>query len=138
MVADCACDFCISPRSALIRTPKATDAITIAIVDRMRFIDEFMVIGFPPRASRNDDCAFVLGNQRACIAGAIGPTAQTPSHDMTNIRSGSSASRTVYAGRHIFVEDAKSPAESGAGGNREIVSGGAVRPRGAGRRSGDR
>ena len=34
----CAIVFGMRPRSALIRTPNVTDAITIAMVDNMRFI----------------------------------------------------------------------------------------------------
>src|SRR4051812_11778906 len=105
MVADCACDFCISPRSALTRTPKATDAITIAIVERMRFIDGFILIGFPPR----------LRGSSACASPVPPGVCAAPLHDMTNIESGSSASRRSYAARHIFVENEKAPRRRGRG-----------------------
>ena len=39
---DCAFDFFISPRSALRTTPNATDAMTIAMVDKIRLVDEFI------------------------------------------------------------------------------------------------
>src|SRR5207302_367758 len=42
----CAIVFGMRPRSALIRTPKVTDAITIAMVDNMRFIFIDWFIGF--------------------------------------------------------------------------------------------
>ena len=35
----CALDFCIRPRSALMRTPNPTDAMMIATIDRMRLLD---------------------------------------------------------------------------------------------------
>ncbi len=35
----CACDGRIIPKSALISTPKATEAMTIAMVDNKRFTD---------------------------------------------------------------------------------------------------
>src|SRR5436853_3542740 len=39
---DCAFELFIIPRSALSTTPKATEAMMIAIVDRMRLVDEFI------------------------------------------------------------------------------------------------
>src|SRR5438876_4348086 len=42
--ADCAFDFRISPRSALTTMPNTTDAMTIATVDKMRFVREFIVV----------------------------------------------------------------------------------------------
>jgi hypothetical protein len=39
---DCAFEVRISPRSALMRIPNATDAMTIAIVERMRLVDAFI------------------------------------------------------------------------------------------------
>src|SRR5581483_11879866 len=45
--ADCAFDFRIRPRSALMTTPKTTDAMTIAIVDRMRLVREFINVAAP-------------------------------------------------------------------------------------------
>ena len=47
MAAVCAFDFCIRPRSALTMTPNATEATMIAIVDRMRFVDEFISVEAP-------------------------------------------------------------------------------------------
>src|SRR6266480_3098648 len=44
MGADCAFDLRIRPRSALMTTPKTTDAMAIATVDRIRLVREF--IGF--------------------------------------------------------------------------------------------
>ena len=40
---DCAFDFRIRPRSALTTMPNATDAMTIARVDKMRFVVEFII-----------------------------------------------------------------------------------------------
>src|SRR4051812_43038513 len=37
-VAVCACDCCMNPRSAVMSTPNATDAITIAMVDNILFV----------------------------------------------------------------------------------------------------
>src|SRR5438874_13787306 len=37
-----ACDWRMKPRSALIAMPNAIEAIAIAIVERMRLVDEFM------------------------------------------------------------------------------------------------
>src|SRR5256885_4438972 len=39
---DCAFEFFIMPRSALSTMPKATDAMMMAIVDKMRLVDEFI------------------------------------------------------------------------------------------------
>src|SRR2546423_13558394 len=44
MGVDCAFDLRIRPRSALMTTPNTTEAMTIATVDRMRLVREF--IGF--------------------------------------------------------------------------------------------
>ena len=47
MGLDCACDLRITPRSALMITPKATEAMTIAIMERMRLLREFMGLDAP-------------------------------------------------------------------------------------------
>ena len=47
MAADWACDGRIMPRSALMRTPNATEAMMIAIVDRMRLVVGFMTVAAP-------------------------------------------------------------------------------------------
>src|SRR3954447_3503627 len=44
---DCAFEVRIRPRSALMTTPNATEAMMIAIVDRMRLVDEFITVGAP-------------------------------------------------------------------------------------------
>ena len=51
-VAVWAWDCRINPRSAVRTTPKATDAMMIASVDRMRFVDEFMTSLAPLTAFR--------------------------------------------------------------------------------------
>src|SRR6266581_1290740 len=47
MGGDCAFDFLISPRSALTTMPNATDAITIAMVDKKRLVRGFIVFDTP-------------------------------------------------------------------------------------------
>src|SRR3954447_4870678 len=44
---DCACEGRIRPRSALMTTPNATEAMMIAIVDRMRLVVGFMTVEAP-------------------------------------------------------------------------------------------
>src|SRR5438105_10518571 len=41
--ADCAFDFRIRPRSALMTMPNATDAMMIAMVDKIRLVRGFMM-----------------------------------------------------------------------------------------------
>ena len=47
MGLDCAFDLRITPRSALMITPKATEAMTIAIMERTRLLREFMGLDAP-------------------------------------------------------------------------------------------
>jgi hypothetical protein len=49
MVDDCASEGRIRPRSALMTTPNATEAMMIAIVDRMRLVDGFISVAAPLR-----------------------------------------------------------------------------------------
>src|SRR5436305_7693453 len=51
MADDCACEGRIRPRSALMTTPNATEAMMIAIVDRMRLVVEFMTVEAPLKRS---------------------------------------------------------------------------------------
>src|SRR5947209_12302154 len=51
MADDCACEGRIRPRSALMTTPKATEAMMIAIVDRMRLVVGFMTVEAPLKRS---------------------------------------------------------------------------------------
>src|SRR5581483_4151891 len=46
--AGCACELRIRPRSALMITPNATEAMTMAMVDKIRFVDAVMTIRTPP------------------------------------------------------------------------------------------
>src|SRR5216684_15015 len=47
IAADCAFEVRIRPRSALMTTPNATEAMMIAIVDRMRLVDGFIWVDAP-------------------------------------------------------------------------------------------
>src|SRR5438477_414414 len=80
MGLDCALDLRITPRSALMITPKATDAMMIAIIERIRLLREFM----GSKAPFDWNVGRVLGSRRphyclpACSVSASGSSRRQP------------------------------------------------------------
>src|ERR1700693_854154 len=62
---DCAFDLRITPRSALMITPKATDAMMIAIIERILLLREFM--GFEAPFDWNVGRVLGSGRPRYCL-----------------------------------------------------------------------
>src|ERR1700680_3146842 len=65
MGLDCAFDLRITPRSELMITPKATDAMMIAIIERKRLLREFM--GFDAPLDWNVGRVLGSGRPRYCV-----------------------------------------------------------------------
>src|ERR1051325_8557642 len=116
----CAFDFRIRPRSALMITPNATDAMMIAIVDRMRLVDEFMT-------SSGSFALLIIGGKKRLTEAALHFRRTT----LGNVSLNENRPRHDVPSRL----QQKSPARAGLG---ITFLGKFVRRPGAGRRSGDR